>query len=168
MPRRWDQWMILRLYRAVFSLAIALFVIIFPLWLFSRKRRATLFKRLGWQTYPRLSAHEGARTALKPVWIHALSIGELLSAGGLIQRLHRNIGGRSLFLSVSTASAFAMAHERFAGSCDGIFYFPYDVGVTVRGCLTAVDPALIVMVETDIWPAFLAEVRRRRIPALSA
>jgi 3-deoxy-D-manno-octulosonic-acid transferase len=165
-PGRWDQWMILRLYRAAFSLAIAVFVFVFPLWLFSPKRRATLFKRLGWQTYPHQSGSAGAQPALKPVWIHALSIGELLSAGGLIQRLHRTLEGRSLFLSVSTASAFAMARERFAGSCDGIFYFPYDVGVAITRCVSAIDPALIVMVETDIWPAFLAEVRRRRIPSL--
>jgi len=163
---RWDQWMILWLYRAVFSLAITLFVVMFPLWLFSPKRRATLFKRLGWQTYPRPSGSAVTRPALKPVWIHALSIGELLSAGGLIQRLHRGIEGRSLFLSVSTASAFAMARERFAGSCDGIFYFPYDVGIAVKRTISAVDPALIVLVETDIWPGFLAEVRRRRIPSL--
>ena len=42
MSGRWDQWMILWLYRAVFSLAITLFVVMFPLWLFSPKRRATL------------------------------------------------------------------------------------------------------------------------------
>jgi 3-deoxy-D-manno-octulosonic-acid transferase len=165
-PSRWDEWMLLRLYRAAFSLVIALFVIIFPLWLFSPKRRATLFKRLGWQAYPHQLTASGQKPALKPLWIHALSIGELLSAEGLIQRLHGRLGGRPLFLSVSTASAFALARGRFAGLCDGIFYFPYDIGVAVTRCLDAVDPAVIVMVETDIWPAFLAEVRRRRIPAL--
>lgn len=158
MPGPWHHWMLLKLYRVVFTLAIFLFVILFPLWLFSAKRRATLFKRLGWQPYPPSKPTFG-----KPVWIHALSIGELLSAGSLIQSLRRELGDRPMYLSVSTASAFAMAQDRFSRFCDGIFYFPYDVTFAVDRCLDAVDPALIVLVETDIWPGFLNEVRRRRI-----
>ena len=98
---RWRHWMLLRLYRAAFTLAIFLFVVVFPLWVFSAKRRATLFKRLGWQPYPQSKPFAG-----KPVWIHALSIGELLSAGSLIQSVRRELGDRPLYLSVSTASAF--------------------------------------------------------------
>lgn len=160
LPASWSHWVLLRLYRTAFTLATLLFVIVFPLWVFSAKRRATLFKRLGWQRYPR------APSPHKPVWIHALSIGELLSAGTLIQDLRRELGGRPLYLSVSTASAFTMAHDRFSRSCDGIFYFPYDVAFAVDRCLDAVDPALIVLVETDIWPGFLDAVRRRRIPSV--
>jgi len=163
---RCSHWMLLTLYRAIFSLAIAVFVTIPPLWLFSSKRRTTLFKRLGWQSYPSRSVRGEGQPAYTPVWLHALSIGELLSAGGLIQRLHRELRSRPLYLSVSTSSAFAMARDRFASSCDGIFYFPYDVGFAVKRCLDAVDPALIVLIETDIWPGFLAEVRRRGIPSL--
>ena len=59
-----------------------------------------------------------------------------------------------------------MAQDRFSRSCDGIFYFPYDVTFAVDRCLDAVDPALIVLVETDIWPGFLDDVRRRRIPCV--
>ena len=162
MPLGWQQSMLLRLYRTVFTLAVALFVTVFPLWLFNAKRRATLFRRLGWQSYP-----QGRKTSLqKPVWIHALSIGELLSAGSLIQHLRQELGTRPLYVSVSTASAFAMAHDRFSGSCDGIFYLPYDVAFAVNRCLDAVDPALIVLIETDVWPGFLADVGRRRIPCI--
>jgi 3-deoxy-D-manno-octulosonic-acid transferase len=156
--------MLLALYRAAFTVAVALFVITVPLWLFSRKRRSTLFKRLGWQSFPRHPHSRSGTPERKPVWIHALSIGELLSAGSLIPRLRGELGGRPLYVSVSTASAFAMAQDRFGRSCDGIFYFPYDVAFAVTRCLDAVDPALIVLVETDIWPGFLAEVRRRQIP----
>jgi 3-deoxy-D-manno-octulosonic-acid transferase len=164
--RRWRQGMFLTLYRGAFTCAMAIFVAIVPLWLFNSKRRCTLFKRLGWQSYPRRLGSREGKPAQKPVWLHALSIGELLSAGGLIQRLHGELRGRPLYLSVSTASAFAMAQDRFASSCDGIFYFPYDVGFAVKRCLAAVDPSLIVLIETDIWPGFLREVRRRRIPSV--
>ncbi|HET7909077.1 MAG TPA: glycosyltransferase N-terminal domain-containing protein [Nitrospira sp.] len=152
--------MLLTVYRAAFTCAVITFVLLFPLWLSSAKRRATLFKRLGWQRYPRRPSPQ------KPLWIHALSIGELLSAESLIRDLRRRLGGRPLFLSVSTASAFSMAHERFSTSCDGIFYFPFDVQFAVERCLKAVDPALIIVVETDIWPGFLDDVRRKRIPCI--
>lgn len=158
---RWHQWIVLALYRALFTLVLLLFVVLFPLWIFTTKRRKTLFKRLGWQDYPqaRQSPHQ-------PVWIHALSIGELLSAGSLIEQVRPAIGDRPLYLSVSTLSAFTIATERFIPFCDGLFYFPFDVACSVTRCLNKVDPALVVLIETDIWPGFLAEIRRRQIPCL--
>jgi len=159
---RWHQQVVLAIFRTGFTLAILLFVIVlFPFWVLIPKRRKTLFKRLGWQDYPRR-----APSSPGPVWIHALSVGELLSAGSLIENLRRTIGDRPLFLSVSTLSAFVIATERFRRFCDGLFYFPYDVTYSVRNCLDKVDPALFVLVETDIWPGFLAELRRRGILCL--
>lgn len=158
----WRQRIALALYRVFYPLAILLFVILFPLWIFSAKRRKTLFKRLGWQGYP-----QAPQSALKPVWIHALSIGELLSAGSLIEHLRRELGeARPLYLSVSTLSAFAIATQRFSQFCDGLFYFPYDVPFSVRRCLNKVDPATFILIETDIWPGMLTEIGRRRIPSL--
>jgi 3-deoxy-D-manno-octulosonic-acid transferase len=160
MQRRGYQWILLAAYRLLFSVALALFIIVFPLWIFRAKRRKTLFKRLGWQDYPH------RRSPSRPLWIHALSVGELLSAESLIKQLRRDIGARPLYVSVSTYSAFAMAAERFNRFSDGCFYFPYDVSFAVNRCLDKVDPALLVLIETDIWPGFLAEVNRREIPCL--
>ncbi len=152
---------VLSLYRALITLALFIFVILFPLWIFTEKRRKTLFKRLGFQDYPR-----APQSPHKPVWIHALSIGELLSAGSLIEQVRRAIGDRPLYLSVSTLSALVIATERFSRFCNGLFYFPYDVVFSVNRCLNQVAPALVVLIETDIWPGFLAEIRRRQIPCL--
>ena len=155
------QWIILTLYRAGFTAVVILFVICFPLWVFNSKRRKTLFKRLGWQQYPRRQpSHRN------PVWVHAVSIGELLSAGSLIESLRRETGERPLYLSVSTLSAFTLATERFSRSSDGCFYFPYDVPFAVNRCLEKINPALVVFIETDIWPGFLADVRRNAVPCL--
>src|SRR4029079_9187067 len=90
---RWRHWMLLRLYRAAFTLAICLFVILFPLLIFTAKRRATLFKRVAGELCPQSTRPSGKR-----VWIHALSIGELLSAGSLIHSLRRDLGDRPLYL----------------------------------------------------------------------
>lgn len=161
MQLRWYQGIVLALYRALFTLVLLVFIVLFPFWIFTTKRRKTLFKRLGWQDYP-----HAPQSPLKPVWIHALSIGELLSAGSLIEQVRRAIGDRPLYLSVSTLSAYAIATERFTRFCDGLFYFPYDVALSVTRCLNKVNPALFVLVETDIWPGFLTDIRRRQIPCL--
>ncbi len=163
MRLRVHQRVILAAYRASVSVAVLLFaILLLPVWLLIRKRRKTLFKRLGWQTYPRRTA----QYSRKPVWIHALSVGEVLSAGSLIEQVRRAIGDRPLYLSVSTFSGFAIASEKFSRSCDGLFYFPYDVVFSVRRCLNRIEPVLFVLVETDIWPGFLDELRRRKIPCL--
>ncbi|HEV2173215.1 MAG TPA: glycosyltransferase N-terminal domain-containing protein, partial [Nitrospira sp.] len=161
MQLRWHQWIVLALYRALFTLVLLLLVIAFPLWIFTPKRRKTLFKRLGWQDYP-----HARQSSFKPVWIHALSIGELLSAGSLIEQVRPAIGDRPLYLSVSTLSAFTLATERFTRFCDGLFYFPYDIAFSITRVLTKINPALVVLIETDIWPGFLTEIRRRQIPCL--
>jgi 3-deoxy-D-manno-octulosonic-acid transferase len=162
LPLRWHQRIVLGIYRAGFTLAVLLYmVLLFPVWVLTTKRRKTLLKRLGWQDYPR-----AVRSSHKPVWIHALSVGEVLSAGSLIEQVRRAIGDRPLYLSVSTLSAYAIATERFSRFCDGLFYFPYDVVFSVTRCLNQVEPALFVLVETDLWPGFLAELRRRQIPCL--
>ncbi len=162
MKLRWHQRVILAIYRAGFSLAILLYLLLLlPVWVLTTKRRKTLLKRLGWQDYPRT-----AQSTRKPVWIHALSVGEVLSAGSLIENLRRAIGDRPLYLSVSTLSGFAIATERFSRFCDGLFYFPYDVAFSVKRSLNRINPTLFVLVETDIWPGFLAELRRRQIPCL--
>lgn len=162
MQLRLHQRVILATYRASASVAVLLFaVLLLPVWLLIRKRRKTLFKRLGWEHYPRT-----AQSPHKPVWIHALSVGEVLSAGSLIEQVRSAIGNRPLYLSVSTFSGFAIATEQFSRFCDGLFYFPYDIVLSVRRCLNRIQPALFVLVETDIWPGFLAELRRRQIPCL--
>jgi 3-deoxy-D-manno-octulosonic-acid transferase len=158
---RWHQRIALTLYQVCFPLGLLLFVAVFPVWIFSRKRRQTIFKRLGWQEYP-----QSPRPSLKPVWIHALSIGELLSAGSLIEEVRRAIGKRPTYVSVSTLSAFAIASERFNRFYDSLFYLPFDVPFAVKRCLNKVNPDLFVLIETDIWPGFLSELRERRIPCL--
>jgi len=159
---RWHEQIVLAIYRTGFSLAIFLFVVLlFPFWLLIPKRRKTLFKRLGWQDFP-----QPVQPSRGPIWIHALSVGEVLSAGSLIEHVRHAIGDRPLYLSVSTLSAYAIATERFSRFCDGLFYFPYDVAFSVRRCLNRVEPALFVLIETDIWPGFIAELRQRRIPCL--
>ncbi len=131
-----------------------------PLQLLKRKRRETLFARFGLRGWPR--PDEG----LEPIWFHALSVGEMLSAERVIEALCDAQPGRPVFLSVSTLAGFELARERLGERVDALFYFPYDCSWVVGRSIEAVRPAAFVLVESDIWPHFMAALGRRGVPSL--
>jgi len=96
------------------------------------------------------------------IWVHAVSVGEVLAARSLIPELRRRYPRLRLFLSTTTRAGQQLA-RRSVTDVDGVFYFPFDWTFTVRRTLTLVKPRLFVMVETEIWPNLLRECRRRGI-----
>lgn len=150
----------LRSYQVGFHFVFPLGLLLgLPLWLARRKRRLTLLPRLGIQRAGGPPSEHG------PVWIHALSIGEMLSSVTLVRELRHGLGEFPLVFSVSTLAAREMAEERLSDQVDGIFYFPYDLIPCVSGVMDQVRPAALVVVETDIWPGLMHAVSRRRLPA---
>lgn len=142
----------------VFPLALLL---VWPVLLLKEKRRRTLLPRLGFQKYPDLDDKGSG-----PVWVHALSVGELISALPLILGLREHLADRRLVVSVSTLAAHRIAEKRLKGSIHGLFYFPYETALAYRRCLARIRPALFVLVETDIWPGYLRHFSKRGIRSL--
>jgi 3-deoxy-D-manno-octulosonic-acid transferase len=99
------------------------------------------------------------------IWIHAVSVGELLSSIALAKRLKETYPGRPLVVSTTTITGQSLARERMPFA-DAIFYFPLDWNFCVRRVLLAVRPSIVVVLETEIWPNFLREARRQNIPVL--
>jgi 3-deoxy-D-manno-octulosonic-acid transferase len=106
-----------------------------------------------------------ARAAVSPgaIWIHAVSVGEVLAAQPLVEHLKQRYPHRAVLVSTNTETGQRLARERLR-SADGIFYFPFDWVVTVRRALRAIGPSLVIIMETEIWPNFLREARRSEIP----
>jgi 3-deoxy-D-manno-octulosonic-acid transferase len=101
------------------------------------------------------------------IWIHAVSVGEVLAAKPLAEGLQRRFPGRAVFVSTTTETGRSLARERLQ-SVEGIFYFPLDWVVPVRRALRSIRPALVIVMETEIWPNFLREARRRGVPVIFA
>ena len=99
------------------------------------------------------------------IWIHAVSVGEVLAVVPLAQELKRRHPERKLFISTTTDTGQRLARERM-GFADGIFYFPLDWGAAIRPAFRALRPGLVIIVETEIWPNFLREARRRNVPVI--
>jgi 3-deoxy-D-manno-octulosonic-acid transferase len=96
------------------------------------------------------------------IWVHAVSVGEVLAARPLMSALRKRYPSLRLFLSTTTLSGQQLA-RRSISDVDAVFYLPFDWGFTVRRTLNLVKPRLFVMVETEIWPNLLRECRRRGI-----
>ncbi len=139
-----------------------------PYWLIQGLRRGkylfNLRERLGF-SLPALGRLPSERP--KAIWIHAVSVGEALSGIALAKRMKETYPKRPLILSTTTLTGHALAKERMPFA-DAIIYFPFDWAFCVRKVLDAVKPALIIVLETEIWPNFLHESRLRNIPVIFA
>ncbi|MGE3274373.1 MAG: 3-deoxy-D-manno-octulosonic acid transferase [Vicinamibacterales bacterium] len=96
------------------------------------------------------------------IWVHAVSVGEVLTARPLLQDLRARHPRLRIFLSTTTMSGQQLA-RRSIQDVDAVFYFPFDLGFVVRRTLDLVRPRLFLMMETEIWPNLLAECRRRGV-----
>jgi len=83
-----------------------------------------------------------------------------------VNAIKRTFKDASLFFSVSTLTGFQIANERLGHHADGVFYYPYDFIFSVRRIIGRINPTLMLIVETDIWPNFLYELKRRKIPVI--
>src|SRR6516225_10643051 len=88
------------------------------------------------------------------IWIHAVSVGEALTARALAADLKARYPRLRLFLSTTTIPGQQVA-KRHLQHVDAVFYFPFDWAFIVRRTLRLVKPQLFVMMETEIWPNLL-------------
>jgi 3-deoxy-D-manno-octulosonic-acid transferase len=142
-----------------YSLALLLVLLAgAPYWLFrmatSGKYREGLSERLG--IVPRR-----LRIRERVIWVHAVSVGEVLAARRLIDELTRR-SGCQVMISTTTRTGQRLARERFGA--DRVFYFPLDFAFAVRAYLRALHPRLFVLLETEFWPRMLVECRRAGVP----
>ena len=110
----------------------------------------------------RLGGGPGSFRAPPPgsIWLHAVSVGEVMTAAGLVQQLHERSPGIPLYLSVSTLAGRALAEDKLAPLVNGIFFAPIDYPFLVRRVIRRIRPAVVVILETEIWPALFREVKR--------
>jgi 3-deoxy-D-manno-octulosonic-acid transferase len=123
-----------------------------PYWMLQRLRhgkyRFGLRERLG-RIPPRLLAQP-----TRPViWVHAVSVGEVLAISGLVAELKNRFSEHRVMVSTTTDTGQKLARTRFGE--ENVFYFPLDFAFAIRPYLRLLRPELIVIAETEFWPNFL-------------
>jgi 3-deoxy-D-manno-octulosonic-acid transferase len=96
----------------------------------------------------------------RSIWIHAVSVGEVLAVRPLVEALGQRFPSLRVFVSTTTMTGNAVAQKSVRGA-DGLFYAPFDFRGPVRSALATLNPALLLLVETEIWPNLIHEARRR-------
>ena len=139
------------------ALAVLALLLSSPVWLLRMLRhgkyRAGLGERLG-RVPARLRQPERRPT----IWVHAVSVGEVLAISGLISELQPRAPSYRIVISTTTLTGQKLARDRFGEA--NVFYFPLDFAFAVRPYLRALRPELVIIAETEFWPNFLRLARQ--------
>ena len=100
------------------------------------------------------------QTAPGAIWLHAVSVGEVLACVEFARRLRAAFPNSRLFVSSSTIAGRATADEKLREIADHVFYAPVDYVWAVRRVLRTLRPCLVLVAETEIWPNLFREVHR--------
>jgi 3-deoxy-D-manno-octulosonic-acid transferase len=148
------------------SLLLAALVLGAPYWLVrmatSGRYRAGLAGRLG-------AVPKGLRAAVAGrdvVWVHAVSVGEVLSATQLIRASKEALPGWVFAVSTTTETGQRLAKERLPGA--PVFYLPLDFRFAVRRYLQVLQPQMLVLMESELWPRLIDECAKSGIPIVVA
>jgi 3-deoxy-D-manno-octulosonic-acid transferase len=138
-------------------------VVIIPYHIYRSIRRGrppALGERLGFVAAREFAAIAGQ----KSIWVHAVSVGETIAVRPLLTALRQRYPEHRIVLSNGTETGRGVA--ALIPEVDLCLYFPFDFGFAVRRLLRRVNPALILIVETEIWPNFLMAARQAGIPSV--
>lgn len=108
---------------------------------------------------------------LKPIWVHAASVGEVLSAIPLIKRLQSQYPNTPILITTITPAGSERVQVHFRNELNNtIFhsYLPYDVAFIIRRFLNDIDPKYLIIIETELWPNLLYIAHQKKIPIMIA
>jgi 3-deoxy-D-manno-octulosonic-acid transferase len=152
----------------LFFYNVALFVALIagaPWWLWrmatTRKYREGLMERLG-RVPTRLASSSASAPERPLIWLHAVSVGEVLAITRLVKELKSALPDHAVAISTTTRTGQALARERFGSN--RVFYCPLDLPWAVNAYLNALQPSLLILAETEFWPNLLSGCFRRGIP----
>lgn len=147
----------------VYSLVLGLaFLFVIPAYFI----RLRVLKREPLYLAERLGLDIRSRSSNTPcLWIHAVSVGEVLSLQHLVRSLKSKFPGWEIAFSTLTNTGYRMATSKLP-DVDHLFFVPFDFARPVRRVLRSLRPDLLVLVESEFWPRLLREARRSHVPVL--
>ncbi len=149
------EWLCLSYFLYSFVLALGMLLSL-PYWLYQvlrhGKYRRGFAERLG-KIPARLLPPSSPAPIRRIIWVHAVSVGEVLAVSGLIAEMRKALPQHRILLSTTTDTGQDLARKRFGA--ENVFYFPMDFAFAIRPYLQALRPELVVLAETEFWPNFL-------------
>ena len=122
----------------------------------SKRYRSGLNQRFGITT---------ERVSNKPgIWVHGASVGEVITAKSIIERIDKEFPEWETFISTTTNTGFSVAEKNFPNKT--VFYFPLDLSWITKKIIRRTKPDCILLVELEIWPNFLISAYKKNIPVI--
>ncbi|MCB9770851.1 MAG: 3-deoxy-D-manno-octulosonic acid transferase [Candidatus Omnitrophica bacterium] len=142
------------------AFALALPWLLFRAWKTGKLEDSTFWERFGSIKRPWVSEVRGK----SPIWIHAVSVGEAQMVSALAPALKEKFPETPLVVSTNTVTGQNIARK--IEEVDGTFYVPIDFGWSVRRVLDTLQPRVLVIMETEIWPNLITQTTKRDIPVV--
>lgn len=102
----------------------------------------------------------------KVIMFHAVSVGEVLSLEKLLLKAKESFPECSIILTTGTKTGQELAHKKYEEVLDYITYFPFDFPVAINNFLNRINPDIVIIAETELWPNFAMHCKKRNIPLL--
>lgn len=135
------------------------FIIIISLPLIPLIKNQRVLERLGLGLPP-------ATLKGKSIWIHALSVGEVISAITLVRALRREYPSRDIVFTVTTTQGMEIARNALEGEVEVFVPMPLDFWWSVRRVVKHIKPSIFLLIETDIWPGLISYLKKRGVKTI--
>lgn len=138
------------------------FILFYPIVLVSRlhtkKDSGTRKIKLGLFKNPNLGKNV--------IMFHAVSVGEVLSLEKLLIKTKSEFPNHKIVLTTGTKTGQELAQKKYSDKIDFITYFPFDISFAINNFLNKINPSIILIAETELWPNFAIQCKKREIPLL--
>lgn len=137
---------------------ILFYPIVFLVRLHTKKDSGTRLTKLGLFKSPELKENV--------IMFHAVSVGEVLSLEKLLKQTKKQFPDYKLVLTTGTKTGQELAHKKYSEIVDFITYFPFDISFAINNFLNKINPSIVLIAETELWPNFAIQCKKRNIPLL--
>ncbi|MDP1775645.1 MAG: glycosyltransferase N-terminal domain-containing protein, partial [Moraxellaceae bacterium] len=151
--------------RWLYTILLYLMLPLILLRLYWRGRKAPAY-RLRWRERLGVSSPSSALVQ-RPIWLHAVSVGETLAAQPLVAAIRKQWPDHPLLITTMTPTGSERVKALWGDSVHHV-YAPYDFPHAISRFLDAWNPAALIIMETELWPNTLAAAKSRAIPVLLA
>ncbi|QSR88454.1 3-deoxy-D-manno-octulosonic acid transferase [Methylacidiphilum caldifontis] len=151
--------------RLLYSLLFCLFTLFcLPYYYLKLRRRGNPFEGIGQRfgLYPKHKIHDSVGV---DIWIHGVSVGEVMIGKVILKELWKLNPEIKVAFSTTTSTGYRMALSEPREKCS-VFYFPLDFPWAVKRTFSFLNPKLVVLIETEIWPNFIEESKKRKVPII--
>jgi 3-deoxy-D-manno-octulosonic-acid transferase len=150
------------IYRILF---LPLLLLASPYYLWRMRRRGGYAEGF-WHRFGEVPPLPAKAAGAKRVWLQAVSVGEVLAIGPLLEALKRE-GRTEVYLTTTTSTGYKLAKEKYGALTTGIGYFPLDWWAFSASAWRRVAPDLAILMEGERWPEHIAQAHARGVPVVS-